>query len=109
MVGHARATALMMIAEPVDAEEAARIGMIWKAVDPLLLDETVDAVARNLASAPTRALLAIRQALRHTWRNGLDAQLDLERDLQQEMGRTRDYREGLTAFKNRREPHFEGL
>jgi 2-(1,2-epoxy-1,2-dihydrophenyl)acetyl-CoA isomerase len=65
-------------------------------------------LAAHLARQPTRALALLKRALDESWRNTLDAQLDLERDLQREAGRTEDYREGVAAFLEKRPARFEG-
>ena len=68
----------------------------------------VDALAQKLAAAPTRALAAIKATLRASARNTLEAQLDLERDVQRELGGSADYREGVAAFLAKRPPQFRG-
>ena len=108
LVGSARAMGLALLGERVSAEEAERIGLIWRCVDDASLADEARALARHLASQPTRGLAAIKHALQSAATNSLDAQLDLERDLQRELGRTHDYREGVTAFLEKRTPRFEG-
>ena len=66
------------------------------------------ALARHLASQPTRGLALVKRALDASAANDLDAQLDLERDLQRLAGRTEDYREGVKAFLEKRRPTFSG-
>ena len=108
LVGEARARGLALLGEKLSAEEAAAWGLIWRAVaDEALLDEA-RGLARRLAEAPTRGLALIKRALDASWANDLDAQLDLERDLQREAGRTEDYREGVRAFLEKRQPRFRG-
>ncbi|MDN5871610.1 MAG: 2-(1,2-epoxy-1,2-dihydrophenyl)acetyl-CoA isomerase PaaG [Nitrococcus sp.] len=108
LVGHARAMALAMLGERITAEQAEQWGMIWKCVDDAQLMEQADTLARHLATQPTQGLVLIKRALNATWHNSLDAQLDLERDLQREAGCTDDYREGIAAFMAKREPRFLG-
>jgi 2-(1,2-epoxy-1,2-dihydrophenyl)acetyl-CoA isomerase len=108
LVGPARAAALMLTGEKVSAEKAADWGMIWKAVDDDALAAEAEALARHFATQPTAGLGLIKRALRASWTNTLDDQLDLERDLQSLAGRTDDYREGVDAFMSKRPPSFTG-
>jgi 2-(1,2-epoxy-1,2-dihydrophenyl)acetyl-CoA isomerase len=108
LVGSGRAAALAMLGEAVGAEDAARWGMIWRVVDDAELMPEAERLAAHLARQPTRALALLKRALDESWGNTLDAQLDLERDLQREAGRTEDYREGVAAFLEKRPPRFEG-
>ncbi|MCB1932027.1 MAG: 2-(1,2-epoxy-1,2-dihydrophenyl)acetyl-CoA isomerase [Candidatus Accumulibacter sp.] len=105
-VGMARAIGLAMLAEKLPAEKAAAWGLIWDCVDDAELAPTIDRIARQLASAPTRALVRTRQVMRAGVNNPLETQLDLERDIMRELGRSDDYREGVAAFIGRRTPTF---
>ena len=97
-----------MITESISAEEARELGMVWKVVDDdALLGEAGDLAVR-LASGPTMAYAAIKQAIEAAEANTLSEQLDLERDLQRDLGHSDDYRAGVTAFVEKREPRFEG-
>jgi 2-(1,2-epoxy-1,2-dihydrophenyl)acetyl-CoA isomerase len=108
LVGLARATALMMLAEKLSAQDAVSIGLIFRLVDaPALLDEATT-LARQLAMRPTRGLGLIKRALNASATNGLDEQLALEAQLQAEAGSTADYREGVKAFLEKRAPVFIG-
>jgi len=108
LVGPARARALALLAEPVPAEQAEAWGMIWKAVDDAGLMEEAHRLAAHFATQPTVGLALIKQALDASETNDLDRQLDLERDLQGQAGRTPDYREGVTAFFEKRPAKFTG-
>jgi 2-(1,2-epoxy-1,2-dihydrophenyl)acetyl-CoA isomerase len=98
LVGPARAMGLALLAEPLPAEDAERWGLIWKAVDDAQLMSEALAVARKLAAGPTKGYGLIKRALQASQGNSLDAQLDLERDLQREAGFSDDYRKGVAAF-----------
>lgn len=108
LVGDARARAVAMLAEPVDAIRAEAIGMIYKAVDDAELMPQAFALAARLAAMPTQALLLTRRAFAASATNSFDAQLDIERDLQREAGFTLDFQEGVAAFLEKRPPVFTG-
>jgi len=108
LVGAARARALALLAEPVTAEQAEAWGMIWRCVEDTALTDEARTLTARLATQPTIGLGLIKRALDAAEANGLDAQLDLERDLQREAGRTPDYAEGVRAFIEKRPPVFKG-
>jgi len=108
LVGSARARGLALLAEPLPAEKAEAWGLIWKAVDDESLMIEAEKLAAHLATQPTTGLALMKQALDASWGNTLDRQLDLERDLQGEAGRTPDYAEGVSAFFAKRAPSFTG-
>jgi 2-(1,2-epoxy-1,2-dihydrophenyl)acetyl-CoA isomerase len=108
ILGEPRAKALALLAEPLDAETAVSWGLIWKAVDDATLLDEAKAIAIRLAAGPTRGLGLTKRAIQAAATNSLDAQLDMERDLQREAGRTADYAEGVTAFLEKRKPGFTG-
>ncbi len=108
LIGDARARALMMLAEPISADTAESWGMIWKAVDDEKLMEQAGALAAHLATQPTAAYALIKDALNAGATNDLSTQLDLERDLQREAGKSPDYREGVKAFLEKRPARFTG-
>jgi 2-(1,2-epoxy-1,2-dihydrophenyl)acetyl-CoA isomerase len=82
--------------------------MIWKAVEDVSLMDEAHRLAAHFAAQPTVGLGLIKQALDASETNDLDQQLDLERDLQGQAGRTPDYLEGVTAFFEKRQPKFSG-
>jgi 2-(1,2-epoxy-1,2-dihydrophenyl)acetyl-CoA isomerase len=108
LVGQARALGLALTGEPLEAECAAAWGLIWKAVDDDQLDAEVDALAHRFASGPTRGLAKIKQMLRESWGQSLDAELARQRDAMRELGFSDDYREGVAAFMKKRQPNFTG-
>jgi 2-(1,2-epoxy-1,2-dihydrophenyl)acetyl-CoA isomerase len=108
LVGEARARALMMIADPIGAEEAEAWGMIYRAVDDQDLMGEAHTLAERLAAGPTHAFALMKRALAASAGNTLDAQLDLERDLQREAGTADEYVEGVRAFLEKRPPDFAG-
>jgi 2-(1,2-epoxy-1,2-dihydrophenyl)acetyl-CoA isomerase len=108
LVGSARARGLVLLGESLSAEQATAWGLIWRVVDDDRLIDEATALVRHLAVQPTRGLGLIKRALLASTTNSLDAQLDVERDLQREAGRTDDYREGVAAFMAKRPPKFKG-
>ena len=107
-IGEARARALAMLGEAIDADRAEAWGMIWKAVDDAALIEEAEKLTASLARAPTEALVRMKRMFAVAATNTLDAQLDLEAALQGESGRTADYTEGVRAFVEKRAPAFRG-
>jgi 2-(1,2-epoxy-1,2-dihydrophenyl)acetyl-CoA isomerase len=108
LVGAARARALALTAEPLAAETAQAWGLIWKVFDDAQLMPEAEALCARLAAGPTVALGLIKRALDAAETNDLDAQLDLERDLQREAGFSPDYAEGVRAFGEKRAAKFSG-
>ena len=108
LVGTARAMAAAMLAEKVSAEQAEQWGMIWKCVDDAQLMMQANALARQLAGQATRALGLTKRAIYASATHTFDQQLDLERDLQREAAKSEDFREGVTAFKEKRPAKFTG-
>jgi 2-(1,2-epoxy-1,2-dihydrophenyl)acetyl-CoA isomerase len=108
LVGQARAMGLTLLGNKLPAEQAAAWGMIWQCVEDAELAGAVDALARQFAVAPTRGLAATKAALRGSWQHSFAEQLDIERDMQRDLGRSSDYAEGVAAFTEKRTPRFTG-
>jgi 2-(1,2-epoxy-1,2-dihydrophenyl)acetyl-CoA isomerase len=107
-VGQARALGLALTGEPLAAEKAEEWGMIWKAVADGSLDSEVDAIAAKLASLPPLGLAAIKDMIRASWQYSLDEELERQAGAMRRLGFTQDYREGVAAFLEKREPKFTG-
>ena len=108
LVGRARAAALAMLGDKLPAETAADWGLIWKCVEDDQVMNEARSLAARLATQPTKALSLIRRALDASIDNTLDAQLDLERDLQVIATKTDDFGEGVRAFIEKRPAEFKG-
>lgn len=108
VAGTARAMGLMLTADKLSAEQAEQWGLIWKCVDDDRLMPETEALAARLVQGPPLAYAAIKRALYASSDNTLEQQLDLERDAQRALGRSEDYREGVTAFMEKRPPSFRG-
>jgi 2-(1,2-epoxy-1,2-dihydrophenyl)acetyl-CoA isomerase len=108
-LGLARALGGAMLGDKLSAQDAKEQGMIWDvaAAGEDCVDKAMQ-LAQRLAQLPTKALVETRKLLRAAASNELDAQLDLERDTQSALGRTHDYIEGVTAFREKRAPQFKG-
>src|ERR1044072_3776824 len=108
LVGWKRATQLMMTGEVVSAGRALEMGMINAVVaDEELLARAL-AMAEQLAQAPTAAIGRIKQLLEASATNDYGGQLELERKVQIQSGLTKDFREGVAAFIEKRPPKFVG-
>jgi len=108
LVGTARARGLALLAEPLAAEKAEQWGLIWKCVDDAALLGEAQKMCEHFAAAPTQGLALAKRALDASPDNSLDAQLDLERDLQRIAHVTQDYAEGVRPFMEKRKPNFTG-
>lgn len=108
LLGTARATGLAMLGDKLTAERAESWGLIWQCVDDAVLGAEVDKLARHFASAPTLGLARTKQALQASSTNSLAAQLALEGDMMDELGRSHDFHEGVAAFLAKRAPQFKG-
>lgn len=107
-MGFAKAMGAALFAEPITARQASDWGMIWEAVPDSEFDAHWRARAKHLATGPTEAYARTKEALRQTYENGLEKQMLLEARLQGRVGKTRDFREGVLAFLEKRAARFEG-
>jgi 2-(1,2-epoxy-1,2-dihydrophenyl)acetyl-CoA isomerase len=106
LVGRANALALAMLGDKLAAEDAVRLGLIWKCVDDAAFPDEVAALAARLATMPTRALVASRHALDDAQHLDLAAALSREADVQRTLGNAPDFAEGVAAFMAKRPAVF---
>ncbi|WP_347270643.1 2-(1,2-epoxy-1,2-dihydrophenyl)acetyl-CoA isomerase PaaG [Rhizorhabdus histidinilytica] len=108
LVGQARALGLAMTGDPLPAETAEQWGLIWKCVDDAVLAEESMKLARKFASGPTRGLAATKHLIRGSMIKTLEEELAIEGRWMRELGYSDDYREGVSAFTEKRAPKFTG-
>ena len=108
LVGMARAKELALLGNRLTAEQAEQWGLIYRVVDDTELRNEALMLARHLATQPTYGLALIKRSLNASLSNTFDEQLELEKDLQRLAGRSEDYREGVSAFMEKRSPSFKG-
>jgi 2-(1,2-epoxy-1,2-dihydrophenyl)acetyl-CoA isomerase len=108
LIGVARATAMMMLAERIPADQAAEWGMIYRVVDDAELGSVAQAIAAKLAAGPTVAYRLMRHAISSCQEVGLIEALAIERRNQMFAGRTGDHKEGVAAFREKRRATFRG-
>ena len=108
LVGFQKALALAMLGDKISAEEAERMGMIYKVIPLESFEEEVNKLSLKLANMPTKALGMIKELYNKSMTNNLEAQLALESKLQIEAAQSEDYAEGVSAFIEKRKPNFKG-
>jgi 2-(1,2-epoxy-1,2-dihydrophenyl)acetyl-CoA isomerase len=108
LIGHGRAMAMMMLAEPVAASQALEMGLVSAVVPATDLPSVVDALAAKLAGGPTVAYAAIKTTLGYAAANDLTMSLAREAEEQARCGRTDDHRNAVDAFLAKAPASFLG-
>jgi 2-(1,2-epoxy-1,2-dihydrophenyl)acetyl-CoA isomerase len=108
LIGSQRAAALMMSGDKVMADEAAAMGMIYRAYPDESFEAESKKYAQQLAQLPTKGIGLTKRLLNKTFDNTLDEQLQMEKEVQIEAGKSHDFAEGVNAFLEKRKPEFKG-
>jgi len=108
LIGWQRASALMMTAEKVSAHEAQQMGMIYKVFANDDFERSSKELASQIAAMPTKGLIYTKYALNESIHHGLEAQLETELKFQILASQTHDFKEGVSAFIEKRKPEFIG-
>lgn len=108
LIGFQKASALMMLGDKVSAQEAERLGMVFKVLSEEEFSAEVQKTAQTLSKMPTKAIGMTKRLLNVSMTNDLNTQLEIEGKLQIEAAQSDDYAEGVAAFIEKREPNFKG-
>jgi 2-(1,2-epoxy-1,2-dihydrophenyl)acetyl-CoA isomerase len=84
------------------------MGLVYKVFDDAAFASEVLSLAKRFASGPSATYRLIKEAARASLTNDLAAQLAVEREAQRSAGKSRDFAEGVAAFKDKRPPKFGG-
>jgi len=108
LIGWQKASALMMLGEKISAQDAERMGMIYKIFPDDMFQQEAMNIATILSQMPTKGLALTKQILNSSMVNNYDDQLHDEELFQERAGKTYDFKEGVRAFLEKRKPNFKG-
>ncbi|MEZ4829654.1 MAG: enoyl-CoA hydratase-related protein [Bacteroidia bacterium] len=106
LIGFQKALAIAMLGDKIYARDAEQMGMIYRAIPDHEFEQFIWHIAHTLAVMPTKGLWLTKRAFNKSLNNSLNEQLDFEEKLQIKAGETSDYREGVAAFIEKRNPQF---
>lgn len=108
LVGRTKAMAYCMLGDKISAQEAERVGMIYKFYSAETFENEIEKLLNKMSLMPTKALAMTKQMINFSWENDINTQLDLEAKCQIAAASAPDYEEGVAAFLQKRKPVFKG-